>query len=101
MTAQEAFNFGLVDKIVAPEDLMTKAREVAKTIMAKAPIAVMMAKRAINRGLDMDLASGIAYETEAYTTTFATWDRIEGMGAFVEKRVTFQGKRILRQDLQT
>jgi enoyl-CoA hydratase len=93
MTAQEAFNFGLVDKIVAPEDLMTKAREVAKTIMAKAPIAVMMAKRAINRGLDMDLASGIAYETEAYTTTFATWDRIEGMGAFVEKRkATFQGK---------
>lgn len=93
MTAQEAFNFGLVDKVVAPEELMTKAREVAKTIMAKAPIAIMMAKRAINRGLDMDLASGIAYETEAYTTTFATQDRIEGMGAFVEKRkANFQSK---------
>lgn len=93
MTAQEAFNFGLVDMVVAPEELMRKAREIAKTIMAKAPVAVMMAKRAINKGLDMDLDSGIAYETEAYTTAFATRDRIEGMGAFVEKRkAQFQGK---------
>lgn len=93
MTAQEAFNFGLVDMVVAPEELMRKAREIAKTIMVKAPVAVMMAKRAINKGLDMDLDSGIAYETEAYTTAFATRDRIEGMGAFVEKRkAQFQGK---------
>ncbi|NLW25393.1 MAG: short-chain-enoyl-CoA hydratase [Clostridia bacterium] len=93
MSAQEAYNFGLVDKVVAPEELMAKAREVAKTIMAKAPVAIMMAKRAINNGMDMDLDSGVAYETEAYTTTFATEDRVEGMSAFVDKRkAEFKGK---------
>ncbi|MDK2823411.1 MAG: enoyl-CoA hydratase [Clostridia bacterium] len=93
MTAQQAFQFGLADKVVAPEELISTAREVAKTIMAKAPVAVMMAKRAINNGLDMDLDSGIAYEAEAYTTTFGTQDRVEGMTAFVEKRkANFIGK---------
>ncbi|MFZ5944482.1 MAG: enoyl-CoA hydratase-related protein [Bacillota bacterium] len=86
MTAEQAFQFGLVDKVVAPEELINKAKEVAKTIMSKAPVAVMMAKKAINNGLDMDLDSGIAYEAEAYTTTFSTQDRVEGMTAFVEKR---------------
>ena len=57
------------------------------------PVAVMMAKKAINHGLDLDLASGIAFEAEAYTTGFATADRIEGMSAFLEKRpAKFVGK---------
>jgi len=52
-----------------------------------------MAKRAINHGLDMDLASGILYEAEAYTTTFSTSDRMEGMKAFLAKReAVFEGK---------
>jgi enoyl-CoA hydratase len=54
--------------------------------MSKAPIAIKMAKHAINNGLNVDLRSGISYEAEAYTTSFGTEDRIEGMSAFLEKR---------------
>ena len=93
MTAAEAYDFGLADKVVEPAELLAVCREIARTIMAKAPVAVMMAKKAINHGLDMDLASGVAYEAEAYTTCFATGDRVEGMAAFLEKRAAgFSGK---------
>lgn len=83
--AQEALRTGLVQKMVSSEELMDEAVEVAKTIIAKAPIAIKMAKHSINNGLNIDLNSGIFYETEAYTTTFGTEDRVEGMTAFVEK----------------
>lgn len=93
MTAQEAFDLGLVDKVVEPGSLMVTCKEIAATIITKAPVAVMMAKKAINHGLDMDLASGMAYEAESYTTTFASNDRVEGMTAFLEKRAAkFSGK---------
>lgn len=86
ISAEEAFRIGLVDKVVAAGELMDTVVSVAKTIMSKGLIAVKMAKHAINNGLNMDLKSGIAYEAEAYTTTFGTEDRIEGMSAFLEKR---------------
>ncbi len=86
MTATEAFELGLVDKVVKAEELLDVCHEIAKTIMSKAPVAVMMAKKAVNHGLDMDLASGVAYEAEAYTTCFSTKDRVEGMTAFLNKR---------------
>lgn len=93
MSAQEAFALGLVDRVVEPSNLMGACKEIAATIMSKAPVAIMMAKKAINHGLDMDLASGIAYEAEAYTTTFASADRVEGMTAFLEKRpAKFSGR---------
>jgi enoyl-CoA hydratase len=86
MNAARAYELGLADVVVKPEELMSACRETAKLIMSKAPVAVMMAKKSINHGLDMDLASGVAYEAEAYTTCFSTRDRIEGMSAFLEKR---------------
>lgn len=86
ITAEEAFRIGLVDKLVPAEELLDTAVSIAKTIMSKAPISINMAKHAINNGLNVDLKSGIAYEAEAYTTSFSTEDRIEGMSAFVEKR---------------
>ncbi len=93
MKAAEAYELGLVEKVVKSEELLPTCREIAKTIIAKAPVAVMRAKKAINHGLDMDLNSGVAYEAEAYTTCFATADRIEGMTAFVEKRpANFKGE---------
>jgi enoyl-CoA hydratase len=93
IAAQEAYELGLADKVVEPDALLDTCREIAKTIIVKAPVAVMMAKRAINHGLDMDLASGVAYEAEAYTTCFATADRVEGMTAFLEKRpAKFSGR---------
>jgi len=93
MTAAEAFELGLADKVVKPEELLSTCRETAKLIASKAPVAVMMAKKAINHGLDMDLASGVAYEAEAYTTCFASSDRVEGLSAFLEKRKScFKGE---------
>jgi enoyl-CoA hydratase len=84
--AEEAFRIGLADKVVPAEELMSSVISIAKVIMSKAPISIKMAKHAINNGLNVDLKSGIAYEAEAYTTTFSTEDRIEGMSAFLEKR---------------
>lgn len=86
ISAAEAFRIGLADKVVPGEELMDTAVSIAKAIMSKAPVSIKMAKHAINNGLNVDLKSGIAYEAEAYTTTFSTDDRIEGMSAFLEKR---------------
>jgi enoyl-CoA hydratase len=86
MSAHEAFITGLVNKVVPAGELLNTARQVATTIMSKAPVAVQMAKQAINNGMDVDLDSGIAYEAEAYSTCFGTSDRVEGMNAFLEKR---------------
>lgn len=86
ISATEAYELGLVEKVVPAEKLMDTAYQIARAITCKAPVAVKMAKRAIDKGLDMDLGSGIAYEAEAYTTTFSSEDRVEGMSAFLEKR---------------
>ena len=86
ISAEEAFRIGLADKVVPAEELMDSVIALAKVIMSKAPIAIKMAKHAINNGLNVDLKSGVAYEAEAYTTTFSTEDRVEGMSAFLEKR---------------
>ncbi|HYF84073.1 MAG TPA: enoyl-CoA hydratase-related protein [Clostridia bacterium] len=86
ISAEEAFRLGLVDKVVPGEELLSTAVSIAKVIMSKAPVAIKMAKHAIKNGMNVDLKSGIAYEAEAYTTSFGTEDRIEGMSAFVEKR---------------
>ena len=93
ISAQEALRIGLVQKVVAPEELMTEAQRVANLILSKAPVAVRMAKCAINTAEDTDMRSGIAYEAEAYTTSFQAGDRVEGMTAFLEKReAAFTGK---------
>ncbi|MEE0772083.1 MAG: enoyl-CoA hydratase-related protein [Anaerovoracaceae bacterium] len=84
--AQEALKIGLVDEVVAAEELMEKAEAMAKTIMAKAPIAVKMAIAAINNGMNTDLRTGIQFEAEAFQTSFNSEDRVEGMAAFLEKR---------------
>lgn len=86
ISAEEAYRIGLADKVVPAEELMDSVVSLAKVIMSKAPISIKMAKHAINNGLNVDLKSGIAYEAEAYTTTFSTEDRVEGMSAFLEKR---------------
>lgn len=84
--ANEAYRIGLVQKVVAPEELIPEAERYAKLVCTKAPISIKMAKTAINTGMNLDLKSGVAFEAEAYTGTFCTEDRVEGMKAFVEKR---------------
>lgn len=91
--AEEAQRIGLVEKVVAPEDLMETAIALAKVIASKAPLAVGAAKKAINVGYDMDMVTASAFEIETFTTPFASEDKSEGMGAFLEKReAKFQNK---------
>lgn len=84
--ADEALRLGLVEKVVAPEDLMSTCEEIARKIMSKAPIAIKAAKSAINNGIMLDVPTGVALESEASTAPFCSEDRIEGMKAFLEKR---------------
>ncbi len=84
--AQEALRIGLVQKVVAPESLLTEAKGVVKRILKKSSIAVNFAKDAINRGMEMDIPNAMQYEAYIFGTCFASEDQKEGMTAFVEKR---------------
>ena len=92
--AAEALEIGLVSQVVPPEELMDKAMELANAICANAPIAVAESKRCIRMGMQTDIATGSAFEAEAFGVTCGTQDKNEGMGAFLEKRKekNFQNK---------
>jgi enoyl-CoA hydratase len=84
--AAEAKEIGLVSAVYPPEELMDKALELANAICANAPIAVAQSKRCIRMGMQTDIATGSAFEAEAFGVTCGTEDKNEGMGAFLEKR---------------
>jgi len=84
--AAEAKAIGLVSEVYPPEELMDKALELANAICANAPIAVKESKRCIRMGMQTDIATGSAFEAEAFGITCGTEDKNEGMGAFLEKR---------------
>ena len=86
ITAEEALRIGLVNKICPLDDLLTEARNMAAMICETGPIAVEQAKYAINYGLETDLNTGLAIESNAYWLTIPTKDRLEGLAAFREKR---------------
>lgn len=91
--ADEALRVGLANYIVPTEQLMAKGLEMARLIASKAPVAVRVCKRAVQRGLDLDLANGCVLETSLFAFAFGTADRKEGMTAFLEKRAAkFEGK---------
>ncbi|UCF69775.1 MAG: enoyl-CoA hydratase/isomerase family protein [candidate division WOR-3 bacterium] len=84
--AAEALRIGLVNKVVAPETLMDEARNLAKKIIDVGPTAVKVAKTVINRGIDANLTTANAIETEAFSILFSHEEAKEGMKAFLEKR---------------
>ncbi len=86
ISAQEAQRIGLVNRVVPQAELSAAVREVAEQILANGPLAVRQAKRAISRGVDADFLTGWALESEAYTATLLSEDRVEGIRAFNEKR---------------
>lgn len=95
LTAEEAKEMGLVNQVTenSREELMTAALEMARRIMKKGPVAVSMAKMAINVGMDTDISTGLLFERIAQTVAFSTEDRREGTAAFLEKReAEFKGK---------
>jgi enoyl-CoA hydratase len=84
--AYEAYRLGLLNYVVAPEQLMAKVYEIAGKIASKSPIAVKMAKIALNESPTIDLASGLALEKSLQAVLFSTDDKKEGTKAFLEKR---------------
>jgi enoyl-CoA hydratase len=84
--AETALRFGIVSRVMPEAELMPAALELAQRIAEHPPLAVRFAKRAINRGMQTDLDSGLEYERYAAAMIIDSDDRKEGMRAFVEKR---------------
>ena len=92
-SAAEAEAWGLVNRVLPPQDLLPATLDIAERIAANGPLSVRQAKQAIHRGLQMSLADGLAFEIEAYNRLVPTEDRREGVRAFNEKRKPkFEGK---------
>jgi enoyl-CoA hydratase/carnithine racemase len=84
--AEEALTIGLVNQVCAPDQLRKTCDAMAAEICETGPIAIEQAKYAINHGLETDLHTGLAIESNAYWVTIPTQDRLEGLAAFREKR---------------
>ena len=84
--ADEALTIGLANQICEPDQLLTEAFKMAAMICETGPIAIEQAKYAINYGLETDLSTGLAIESNAYWVCIPTQDRLEGLAAFREKR---------------
>jgi enoyl-CoA hydratase/carnithine racemase len=93
MPADEALAAGLVTKVVPQEELMDAVRETAGQILAKGPLAVRLAKLAVQSGFETDQKTGLLIERLAQAILFTSEDKHEGTNAFVEKRKPdFQGR---------
>ncbi|MBS7248753.1 MAG: enoyl-CoA hydratase-related protein [Candidatus Jordarchaeales archaeon] len=86
ISAQEALQIGLVNRVVPDDKLEATVNEIAEKLASKPPIAVKLAKSVIRKGLECDLEAGISLENSAFSLCFATKDQKEGMKAFLEKR---------------
>ena len=86
ISAEEALRLGIVNRVVAASDLDTEIGELCDKIASKGPIALHMAKVAINNGAQADLHTALDIEARCFALCFGTQDRIEGMKAFMEKR---------------
>jgi enoyl-CoA hydratase len=93
ITAAEAERIGLVNKVVAPEQLMATAEEMAKKMASRGPVAIRAAIEAVMAGSDMPQEEGLVLEATLFGLLASTDDMKEGMGAFLEKRqANFTGR---------
>jgi enoyl-CoA hydratase len=91
--AQEALDWGVLNRVVEPGQLMPTVLETARAIGANAPLSVRQAKKSIHYGLQMEIKTAFRFEVEAYNHLVDTEDRVEGIRAFNEKRKpVFKGK---------
>jgi enoyl-CoA hydratase len=86
ITAQRAYELGMVNKVVPTETTVEVARRMARELAAKPPLAVRMAKEAVLKAFETPLSEGLAGERKSFYFLFATEDQKEGMHAFLEKR---------------
>lgn len=93
LSAEDALKYGLVVKVVPVEFYLEETIALAKEMAVLSPIAVQLAKEAVNKSFEALLDEGLAYERRNFYLTFASEDQKEGMRAFVEKRKPeFKGK---------
>jgi enoyl-CoA hydratase len=86
LTAQEAYQFGMVNRVVPVESYLDEALTLAEEVAARAPVAVRAAKKMINQAFERTLSDGLAVEKQEFYNLFATEDQREGMQAFIDKR---------------
>ena len=92
-TADEAYEWGMVNKVCNDDTLMDETIEVARKICSNAPLSICQAKKSMNVSTQVDLFNGFAFEIEAYNNLVGTEDRLEGVRAFNEKRkAEFKGR---------
>ena len=84
--ANTALSYGLVNKVVPVENLMTEAKELAAKLLTKSSAILSLAKASITGGAGMSLPDALSYEMQCFARCFATEDQKEGMNAFIEKR---------------
>ncbi|MCX6986386.1 MAG: enoyl-CoA hydratase-related protein [Lentisphaerae bacterium] len=93
LTATEAKEWGIVNAVFSPEELMPKTLEMMRAMIKNGPLAVAAAKDALRNGFNMSKSEGLKYESALFANLFYTQDREEGMRAFAEKRkAEFRGK---------
>jgi enoyl-CoA hydratase len=93
VTAQQALEFGLVNKVVPKDKLMEEVMAMARRIAEKSPLVLKLMKRAMIHGADMPLPAALAHEQAMIGLVFDTKDSKEGTGAFLEKRkARFEGR---------
>jgi enoyl-CoA hydratase len=86
LSAAEALQFGLVNRVAATERYLDEALKLAEEIAARAPLAVRAAKKMIDQAYELQLSKGLIQERQEFYNLFATGDQKEGMKAFIEKR---------------
>jgi len=93
LSAAEALQFGMVARIFPQDSYLKETLTLASEIASMPPVAVRLAKEAVNKACENHLTEGLAFERRNFYLTFATEDQKEGMKAFTEKRKPdFQGK---------
>lgn len=93
LTADEAFAYGIVTRVVPGHDLAEQTIAFANDLLKNGPVALQQAKFAVKHGMNVDIQTGLSIERKAYEITIPTEDRIEALTAFAEKRPpVFKGK---------
>ena len=93
ISAQQAYEWGVLNAVCEPQELMPKALETARTIAGNAPLSVRQIKKSVRFGMQMELKTAYRFEVEAYNHLVETEDRYEGVRAFNEKRKpVFKGR---------
>jgi enoyl-CoA hydratase/carnithine racemase len=93
ISAQQAFEWGILNGICEPQELTQKVLEIASTIAGNAPLSVRQIKKSVRFGMQMELKTAYRFEVEAYNHLVETEDRYEGVRAFNEKRKpVFKGR---------